>query len=681
MTGFLLLTLPGAAWSQQFGQPLRTTQNFHLQQGISQYESGDPEGAIESLEWALEEDGEAAEVYIYLSSAYLLSGRHGEAAELAARGIELFPDLVRLYAVKGEAIAQTNLAGIIPVYEAMRALLLQRPGREADGITVRMVENTLGAVHEQLGGQYYTEGETAKAADAFRNALRYTGDNPMLHNNLAFLLMQLQQYEEARQVLDSALIRFPESQNLVFLRAQLAGETGETEAAVRLLAQLWEADASDVNRGLAYGISLFNNNQPPDANALFEELLERFPEEPRVYDTLIEINRQRMDLRGLSRVLNLRRLQFPDDEETARAYGESLIAASDFDEAFTFYDTLAASQAEAGQPVRAAESGRLAARALLFSDEPEQALAYYERLLAEEAVSPVLFREAGLLAAALGQRDRAYTLLSSYAAESAEGRLLVKTAGLAPPHEEGQRVREASLKAALDTSWQGFAEWLLLSDSLRQAAVQTDTLTAIIGRMFRTYARGQQLVQQDAEQDMETLNPTEPVVFQTGRELEEMETYISQALRFVTERMQAAQAAAVMDRLSEQLDESPLLMVYQAALAERMNEPEQALSWLTEALRSGAASADIHLSMARLYRGQNQTEMALLAFERALTVDPSNRRAYRGIVDLSQESGRLDELADRWLARYRANPRNENLREFLTETLHKAGRFTEAREL
>ena len=64
-----------------------------------------------------------------------------------------------------------------------------------------------------------------------------------------------------------------------------------------------------------------------------------------------------------------------------------------------------------------------------------------------------------------------------------------------------------------------------------------------------------------------------------------------------------------------------------------------------------------------------------------VSINPRNAEAYDHLIDLHQRENNLDELCDVWMSRYRANSRNDVLKEHLIESLHKAGRYEDARQI
>ncbi|MBD3276523.1 MAG: hypothetical protein GF372_14505 [Candidatus Marinimicrobia bacterium] len=69
------------------------------------------------------------------------------------------------------------------------------------------------------------------------------------------------------------------------------------------------------------------------------------------------------------------------------------------------------------------------------------------------------------------------------------------------------------------------------------------------------------------------------------------------------------------------------------------------------------------------------------SYQRVLSINGKNEQAYANLIDLHQNQNSLDKLCDVWMSRYRANRRNDVLKEHLIEALHKAGRYEDAQQI
>ncbi|MDZ7808253.1 MAG: tetratricopeptide repeat protein, partial [Gracilimonas sp.] len=90
---------------------------------------------------------------------------------------------------------------------------------------------------------------------------------------------------------------------------------------------------------------------------------------------------------------------------------------------------------------------------------------------------------------------------------------------------------------------------------------------------------------------------------------------------------------------------------------------------------------EAHLELSEIHEDKGNIEEAIASLERALSLNSTESTVYSKLIQLYREIGQLDQLSDRWSAKYRADKNNGLLREHLIEALHKAGRYDEAREI
>jgi hypothetical protein len=85
--------------------------------------------------------------------------------------------------------------------------------------------------------------------------------------------------------------------------------------------------------------------------------------------------------------------------------------------------------------------------------------------------------------------------------------------------------------------------------------------------------------------------------------------------------------------------------------------------------------------LGKYFQNKGLSIKAIQSFERAISAAPRNGTPYAELIELYRNIGKLNQLCDRWLARYRADTKNEILKSYLIEALHKADRFEEARQI
>ncbi|TVQ71554.1 MAG: hypothetical protein EA363_05705 [Balneolaceae bacterium] len=643
--------------------------NYWFNEGVALFEMGDVETSVYSFESAIEQDPYHAEAHVYYFSALLGSGQYETAAEQGEEITSRFPNHARLLALRADALYRINPEDALPIFRQLRQLIMRQPDYRKDGIDLAMVNRSLGLLHEQLGGMRYQNRQYDQAIESFRDARRYIPDTLSVHNNLAYIMIEQGQFDQASDVLDEAIERFPDADNLLLMKVRIANERGRETEAVKILQQLHQKNPGDTDRAIAYGQALLNANQAVKANEFFQEMIATYPEERRFYRTLIDINRQRMNLAGMHQVLGMKVKEFPDDRHLAEEYTRSFLMKRDYKTAHQRYDSLATLESS----IRLA---RLAAHALVFGESYEAASDYYITLENKWPDEPAIKREHGLLLEHLKRNEMAAERYQSYLDDHRDGRFIIKLTDLTADSD----ARTKLLDQALETNYKPFAQRRRLAAVLRQEE-DFGLAEEVLDGLFAMYAGRQDRVRSILEQDMQRLEPGQPDLFHARTELSEVVLEMDQVFDRLTAARDFDQALKVFASLSEKWSGSALLSFQKGRLLAHHGQYEEAIEEIREAIQLGAGGQDVHMTYGNVWWKKGNYDQAALSFERVLTEDPEHAPAFRSLIRISEEFGRLDEIADRWLSRYRNNRNNQILREHLIEALHKADRIEEARVL
>ncbi len=658
---FVLLLRTGDAKAQQF--------NYWFSEGVALFEMGDAEESVESFRRAIEEDPNHAEAYVYLLSALMASGDFNKAVDYAEKAAKRFPRHARLLALKGEVLYRIDPEEAVPVYRELRRLVRSSPERQVDGISLKMAERSLGLLHEQVGALRYDRGNSSGAVESLRSARRLIPDSLSVHNNLAFILIEMQDFEQATQVLDEALEYFPDENNLLLMKASIASESGSGEEAVEILRRLHEQNPADVNRAIAYGQALLNANQAVKANEFFSSKIERYPDERRYYRVLIELNSQRMNLSGMHHVLEMKRAQFPDDLFLAEEFAASLVMQRKHHEAHQLYDSLSVAQSSH-------RLARRAAHALVFGEDYDAASTYYKQLNEKWPQQFVFVRERGLILEHLGEKDAAANLYERYVRERPSGRFMVKLADITTDNQ----LKREMLELASETRYKPFVQRRNLGGQLREAS-DYKTAETVIDELMRMYVNRQEVLSSTFERELEDASLRIPGLFHERNEIQELSYDLNQMFDLLIKSGDFSESAGVFERLAERWPDSSMLYYQRGRLHAENRLYEEAVSDIRNSMQLGAAGKEVHMTLGDIWHKKGNYDQAALAYERALSENNQYAGAYRSLIRLSEEHNRLDELTDRWMSRYRNNRQNTVLREFLIEALHKADRIDEARSL
>ncbi|MCC5908640.1 MAG: tetratricopeptide repeat protein [Balneolaceae bacterium] len=660
---FFLLLFPSILSAQ--------SSHFFTQQGLLHYELKEYDESIHHFEMALQYPNPQRDLYTYIVSSSLLNGEIENAIRWAGEGLDEYPDFLRLKVMKGEALIQADVRKAIPVFEEIWEELKRSDFGQIDGIQTEAIEQYISRLYQQLAAESFEQGDLWSAAGSFQRASKFDQKNVHVHNNLAYIFIQLEEWEKADEVVKSGLKRFPQSENLLLMQAQIHEQFEYSDELLHTLKTLYETDPSNMNRAVMYGRALLNSNRANDANTFFRDKLETYPRERILYETLLDMNRQRFNQSGVLEVLRLQMEQFPGEMELEEEYGLELITAQSYDEANAWFDSLAVEHKEP-------EFGRLAAHSWLYEENYESAESEYRKQLARWPDSQVMMGEFGRVLARNGKDEEAKSVLNSFYETCEDESLRYLYATL----KQSDSDRKSIIEPLKETMYKGRTDWLMMKHSHEKVRIaDSSELSGILIDMLRFVENRQKIVQAEAQIGLEDFRAAVPPLFQTatelkvaGEEIREMLETVRKHLRFDATDKILADALAI-------YPESALLLHHRGVLYYENGSLEPAKRFLMEAAELESNQKETHLFLGHIYRESGQFDQAILSFERVLSLDPENRQAYRSLIRIHQDNGKIEYLSSRWMQRYQHQKRNEMLREFLVEALHRADRFEEARAL
>jgi len=660
---FFLLLIPAILPAQ--------SSHYFTQQGLLHYELKEFDEAIHHFEMALQYPNPQRDLYTYIMSSHLLNGDTEKAIRWADEGLDEHPEFLRLKVMKGEALIQADVRQAIPVFEEVWDELKRTDSGQMDGIQAETIRQYISRLYQQLAAESFERGDLRSAAGSFERAGGFDQQDVHVHNNLAYIFILLEEWEKADDVIKSGLKRFPQSENLLLMQARIHEQFENSDELLHTLKTLYETDPSNMNRAVLYGRALLSSNRANDANTFFRDKLETYPRERILYETLLDMNRQRFNQSGVLEVLRLQMEQFPGEMELEEEYGLELITAQSYDEANAWFDSLAVAYEEP-------EFGRLAAHSWLYDEDYEPAETEYRKQLARWPDHTIMMGEFARVLARNGKDEEAKSVLSSFFEKGEDESLRYLYATL----NQSDSVRESIIEPLNETMYKGRAEWMMMKHSAENLPkADISGLSETLIDMLRFVENRQKIVQGEAQAGLEDFRSAVPPLFQTATELKEAGEEIREMLEIVRKRLPFDATDKILADALAVYPESALLLHHKGVLYYENGKHEPAKKILLEAAGLETKQKETHLILGRIYRDSGQFDEAVLSFERVLSLDPENRQAYRSLIRIHQENGKMDQLSSRWMQRYQHQKRNAVLREFLVEALHRAERFEEARSV
>jgi Tfp pilus assembly protein PilF len=138
---------------------------------------------------------------------------------------------------------------------------------------------------------YVERGETAKAEQAFRQALRLQPDFIPAYVNLADMYRSLGQEDEAAKVIDQGLRVAPNNANLLHAKGLSLVRHHQQAEALPWLAHAHQADPANARFAYVYGVALNSAGQGEQARKVLADALQAAPYDPSLLFTLAGLER------------------------------------------------------------------------------------------------------------------------------------------------------------------------------------------------------------------------------------------------------------------------------------------------------------------------------------------------------------------------------------------------------
>ncbi|QFU77982.1 tetratricopeptide repeat protein [Halioglobus maricola] len=165
---------------------------------------------------------------------------------------------------------------------------LERVFREY--VTVMNQHADMPSVQLQLGMFYANRGDTPSAEKAYREALTLNRQLIPGYLNLADLLRGQQRDDEARELLQQAIVIYPESGAALHALGLLETRSGDSAKALDYLSQAAQLETAGTRHRFVYAIALHDLGDPQQAIRELEKLLSDVPSDEQVLLALANYN-------------------------------------------------------------------------------------------------------------------------------------------------------------------------------------------------------------------------------------------------------------------------------------------------------------------------------------------------------------------------------------------------------
>ncbi|MEM1095608.1 MAG: tetratricopeptide repeat protein [Bacteroidota bacterium] len=642
---------------------------------VQQYQAGDFPAAVRLIgEVMAVEPAVPVELHRMLASAHLQQGQTAAASIALENGLAAYPgDVLLRYLNVETLLAFERFDEALRLATRLEGDLVQSPDPALDLISL---QGRIGQLYRMQAGEAYQAGRTREALTAFEQARTYLPDSVAVHNNIAYLYLQQEAWSSARDAADRGLKQHPGHLSLLQIKAQALVQLEDYPALEGVYAMLYRRGNKPVDYGLGYGQVLLANGKYAEAQAVFDDLLARFPSEAKLYDALINLAGQRFDLNSKLKLLRMKQDQFPDDPEVLRSIAETLEGMERFDDARAAYDSLAAYQDFAD------DSQTAVAETFVKQDSLAVATTLYRDLLTQRPDDAGLWRSLGALLEEQARWPEALDAYRSLHTRTADGfshrKLGEAYEALSQP--DSALIHYAAARDLGSTHPIPYhrASVIRYNRGDTEAAFDLAQQALVLG------LRGVESLQEQMQgqlQGQDLASVEQDAVRSTKDELEVYDATTEAAFRHLTAHFPAGEVEPLFQRQVQQYSGSGKLLYLMGTFYETHDRTAEAQQQYESAVRFAARLRPAHLALGQLHERNSDTRQAILAYERALALDDQAPDAYRALIRLYRSQGSLDSLIRRWQAHYRSRTDNTVLQQHLIEALHKAERFEEARAL
>jgi tetratricopeptide (TPR) repeat protein len=651
-------------------------QNQTLTQGIQKYQQGNFQEAIDLLEIAKINNSINAQGYIVLASSYLEIQIPEKAEKNAVEGKSLFPDLLAFDWIIAESLLnQRKIQQARNKYLDVEDALHQGRTLMPLNIDNEILRVRLGQVYQVLASNAYQEGEFDLAINRMSNAVEFMTDSVQVHKNLAILFIEQEQYDRALEVLNTAKNIFPDDTEILRIKASIYFKTEERDKLINQFKELYLRDPADIDNGLIYAELLISSQKTSAGMDVIEDLLDRHPEEKRIYKMMAEINERQFNISGKRAVLREMQKQFPNDYSILEDIAETYKRESKWGEARAVYDSLKVKTDD------------------IVKYELEKASTWERQ--DSLATAEVLYR--GLLEEYEGNDRVVYGLGNNLEKQSKWEQAFLNYYDAMDDGKEKDvtlytKLAISSVKSDQDSAKVYVDQALNLGSESPALYLEASKLYHGLSNQEKAFELAERSLRKSfsdlAEEQTifeQNLND-EGILGQAGNttqieRLEFLNSISEEAFDWLAYSFKEKDVDPVLEEMIERYKTSGKLYYLVGKYYLKSSEIVLAENYLKKSVEYSPNLFEAHLELANLQEQKGNIEEAISSLERALSLNPNESLVYTKLIGLYREIGQLDQLTERWSAKYRADKNDELLREHLIEALHKAGRYNEAREI
>ena len=646
-----------------------SAQSFQAQQGIQAFQEGNYDTAIKFLETDIRANPYYKNSHIFLATAYLYQEFPVLAELTSENALKIFENEAGFKWLKAEALLQQkNIEDALDIYRYLYRNYDYLSFTELIHINDERLKNRLIEAKLAQSAVFYSNRNREEAIEILSRVISIDPENEAAIKNRIFIYTELEDWETVVELSNNALTILDNNADIIRLKATAYYHLDELESLLSEYKKLYEMDPYDIDVAITYSEILFANQKGSQSEEVLARLVERYPENRRIFDEFVKLQERRMYIDAKVTVLKAMREIFEEDDDIYEDLTQTLESQESWEKAREYYrEWLEFSSNPLSIHLSIADT-------YIREEKPALAEVY---LIGIKEEYPNEYYINKLLGKVLQDQDKWRESIDIF--EELPQHELVSRSGvyLAKAYFELNKL-DTSKKIVSGLLQQNVNEpeaYYLISKiyKAKKDANSLDYLEKAIDLSYDIITGKQQEVEQRIEQDgLSNI---------TARDADEVTYYqaiAENAMVFLTNNYPSKDILNTLNLLKERHARVATIRYEIAKIYTDERQLEKAESIAVELLKNHPKHFDSHYLLGIIYEEMEQYKKASLSFERALSIDPKSDKAYRGIVRIYQKKDAMNDLADRLKRRYEVDSSDSLLREYLIEVLHKANRFEEA---
>jgi len=326
----LLQVIPLQAQLRKEDKALRNNAYFYLQHQNYQQVLSTSDGLPEVYD-----------KYLLKSLAYFHTDQFSEARQWLDRGIERYPDSLRLSVIKADVLFfQENISEMLSLFHSIEKKIGMKRAQE---LGFEELTTKVAYAYQKMGRDAFDKEDYSKSETLYLKALKYESSQ-QLYLGLCLSLLEQEKWSSLIEYSSEGLTKYPEQSDLSGLLANAYFKTGNYKQLQNIYRNIFEADPENVEKALTLGEVMMANNDYKAAQKHYDYLLKTFPESQQVYEAALQISSQYRNLESRIAILERNKKYLPA-VETVMQLAESYQLAQQWDKAIFLYDSLS-NQAE-----------------------------------------------------------------------------------------------------------------------------------------------------------------------------------------------------------------------------------------------------------------------------------------------------------------------------------------------